>query len=105
MGPCLSLHTQIAVVAGREGCRAQGLLEIDLFITLDWGSLPPFPQGCWPGPFLSRAAGQFCILSHLISKAKGFQVESPARNKYFSSRPFRVVRHGTGCPYCCQKPS
>ena len=38
MGPCLSLHTQIAVVAGREGCRAQGLLEIDWFITLDWGS-------------------------------------------------------------------
>lgn len=41
MGPCLSLHTQIAIVAGREGCHAQGLLEIDWFITLDWGSLPP----------------------------------------------------------------
>lgn len=80
---CPCTHNSPSSRKGRLPC--SGLVEDWLVHHPRLGFLASIPQGCWPGRFLSRA-GQLCILSHLISTAKGFQVESPTRNKYFSSR-------------------
>lgn len=52
----------------------------------------------WPGPSLFMAVHPLCILLYLVSKAKGFLVGSPARNKSSLCQAFRAVQHGNPLP-------
>lgn len=71
-------------VAGRDGCLALdlGILVGDWFHSPALGSLAPSLGTTGLASPFSPVACQLCILLHLIAKAKGFGVESPARNDY-----------------------
>lgn len=59
-----------------------GIIVGDWFYLPCIGFLGSISWEYWPGFSLFTGAYQLCILPHLISKAKGFWVESPARNDY-----------------------
>lgn len=106
MVPRLSLHTQIAVVAVRDGSLSLGFLLLgDWFRHPTLGSLAPSLGSTGLAPPFSWQYIRFASYSIWYPKQKDFWWDHQQEINLLYARLSEQFSTETRCPHCCQKPS